>query len=572
MKTMMSRIKRIGWSALLLIGPFVHGQEKNDLGSIELQVIERYKGRIAEAVKISRNADFIDTTTHKLSVRYEVPIQTRQFEFRPKPLKPLTVAKASVSKLPLHHLRVGFGLYGLFTLQGSIASDRSRKKQWGADLDMWSVQNGVGDLAYPSNPHRQMRLSAHMKNILSRGKWALKNKVEGGHEGISYYGLPSSWATNILLPDDAAPERRNYYGLSYAGELKLLKVPGSSSHLRRIGIDYGFFSDDIKSSEHRFSVDQNAVIDLSGQALDLGASADFLRTELPENSFQGLRLYRLGAEPSIQSSYGDLEFTIGVKAGAYGRRSDSLEGGKNGIYLLPDLRAAYSFVPTYFRVFAEWSGDVSLNSFEELVKGNPFISSARMDQQVSRRTWVEGGMEGRIIDHLRFRAYARFTLADQMPLYFRLPGELPNMGMAVLYDDMDIGSLRGELSYKKADWDLSGWIQWDSYDTDSAFAAYHLPEFRLGLSGTYRLNSQMETGLRLTHIGKRTAFRPDPAIKQIANELAGYIDLGLQFKYAYNDYLTAHLNLDNVLGQSYDIWLGYPSVGFMASLSVSYRF
>jgi hypothetical protein len=118
MKTMMSRIKRIGWSALLLIGPFVHGQEKNDLGSIELQVIERYKGRIAEAVKISRNADFIDTTTHKLSVRYEVPIQTRQFEFRPKPLKPLTVAKASVAKLPLHHLRVGFGLYGLFTLQG----------------------------------------------------------------------------------------------------------------------------------------------------------------------------------------------------------------------------------------------------------------------------------------------------------------------------------------------------------------------------------------------------------------------------------------------------------------------
>ena len=45
------------------------------------------------------------------------------------------------------------------------------------------------------------------------------------------------------------------------------------------------------------------------------------------------------------------------------------------------------------------------------------------------------------------------------------------MGMTVLYDDMDIGSLRGELNYK-ADWDLSGWIHWDSYDTDSAFAAY----------------------------------------------------------------------------------------------------
>ena len=336
-------------------------------------------------------------------------------------------------------------------------------------------------------------------------------------------------------------------------------------------MEYSFFSDDTQSSEHRFSVNQDAVIDLSGQELDLGAGADFLRTEFPENPFQGLRLYRLGAEPSIQSSYGDLEFMVGVKVGAYGRRSDSLEGGKNGIYLLPDLRASYSFVPTYFRMFAQWSGDVSLNSFEELVKGNPFISSARMDQQVSRRTWVEGGMEGRIIDPLRFRACARFTLADQMPLYFRMPGELPNMGMAVLYDDMDIGSLRGELSYKKADWDLSGWIQWDSYDTDSAVAAHHLPEFRLGLNGTYRLNSQMETGLRLTHIGKRTAFRPDTGIP-IANELAGYIDLGFQFKYAYNDYLTAHLDLDNVLGQSYDIWLGYPSVGFMASLSVSYRF
>ena len=146
-----------------------------------------------------------------------------------------------------------------------------------------------------------------MKNILS-GKWALKNKVEGGHEGISYYGLPSSWATNILLPDDAAPERRNYYGLSYAGELKLLKVPGSSSHLRRIGIDYGFFSDDTQSSEHRFSANQKAVIDLSGQALDLG-NADFLSSR--KVPFQSA-LISLGCGALDPKQLWDLEFTIGV--------------------------------------------------------------------------------------------------------------------------------------------------------------------------------------------------------------------------------------------------------------------
>lgn len=561
---------------LCLMGGTSFGQEdKSDLGSIELNVIDRYKGRISEAVKISRSADFIDTTVNKLPVRYKVPIQTKLFEFNPKPLKPMTISKVPVTKLPHYHVDLGFGLYGFFTFHGSAASDRSRKKQWGVDLDLWTIRTGVDDIIYSDNSHQNLRLSAHLKNILGKGKWSLKHQLNAQLQSVTYYGAPAEWFANALLADDIAAEFRSYGDFSYAARLNLLKAPKEKSHLETLGLTYGFLLDDFDGKEHRVYFDQNSKINLSGEMLDLGLDVGFVRSLLERNPTGGNTLYKVGISPSITSKYKDLRFKLGVQFGAFGNSSDSIPGNTDEVYLLPDFSAEYSFVPTYLSAFAAWSGSVELNSYSSMVNGNPFVNGVMIQQEVTRKSWIEGGIKGRIVNPLSFKILGRFTLANDLPIFYRSPNVASTLltpGFAVIYDDMDIATIRGELKFEQKDWSIDTWVEYNNYDTDTTFAAFHLPQWQVGFNGNYQLSDQLNTGLSLAYIGSRRAFDPSLENAYIQSELPGYVDLGLNIQYNYNDYLSARLNLDNILDNNYDIWLGYQSIGFQASLTLSYRF
>ena len=125
---------------------------QEQLKNVEVTVLDRYKGRITESVKISRNADFIDTTDTKIPVSYRVPSSALQFSFRPEPLKPMLISKVPVQVLPKHHIDLGFGNYGLFTAHATTSGGRSSKRQWGVELDHMNLSGGVEDIAFENNP------------------------------------------------------------------------------------------------------------------------------------------------------------------------------------------------------------------------------------------------------------------------------------------------------------------------------------------------------------------------------------------------------------------------------------
>lgn len=562
--------------SILLMLPFgAIGQENNDLGSIELNVIDRYKGRIAEAVKISRNANFIDTNVRKLPVRYEVPVVTRQFTFRPKALKPMTISKVTVPVLPHYHLDLGAGLNGLFTAHASAGSDRSTKRQWGVELDHYNIRNGVSDIPWSTSQHFKNRLHGHLKLFLDQRKWSLNNQLLFGTEGIRYYGFPSENLLPNALPYDEAL-RQTYYDLGWNGTLTKLRHRQEKNALEQLQGAYHFFFDRFYNQEHQLNIAQQSHFDLSGQPLQLGSRIDYLRANFDSVQGGNRMMYNIGLMPSITQQWNGFQFKIGAQIGLYGRSHSQEKEATNNFYLLPDFEVLYSFVPTYFSVYGLWKGDVALQSYRNLAGGNPFIMPNGVAQEVSTRNYLEAGLKGRIINPLRFQLSARYTLADDMPFYYRNPFFFQSPytpGLQVVYDDVDQITLRGELEFQQERWSAGGWLEYNLYETDSLAAAFHLPQWRMALNGEYKINNRLGTGIGLQYVGERTAYNPLlETLTQNTSTLDAYTDLHLHLRYHYNQYLQARLDFDNLLGKSYEIWYGYPSVGFQMALTLSYRF
>lgn len=570
----MSKLKPL-FSVILLLPLMAIAQEKNDLGAIELNVIDRYKGRIAEAVKISRNANFIDTNVRKLPVRYEVPVVTRQFTFRPKTLKPMTISKVAVPVLPHYHLDLGVGLNGLFTAHASAGSDRSAKRQWGVEIDHYNIRNGVSDIAWSNSQHFKNRLNGHLKVFLDQRKWSLNNQLHFGSEGIRYYGFPSDYLVPNVLPYEEAL-RQTYYDLGWNGSLINLRHQQQPLALEELNGTYHFFFDRYYNQEHQVTIDQQSHFDLSGQPLLLGGRLDYLRSNFDSVQGGNRMMYNIGLLPSITQQWNGFQFKLGAQVGLYGRSHSQEKEAINAFYLLPDFEVQYSFVPTYFSVYGHWKGDIAIQSYRNLAGGNPFIMPSGVAQEASKRNWLEAGIKGRIINPLSFQLSGRYTLADDMPLYYRnhLFFQSPySPGLQVVYDDVDQITLRGELKFEQDRWSVDGCLEYNHYETDSLFAAFHMPEWRMALNGEYRINNRLGTGLGVRYVGKRMAYNPSlETLTQTSSTLDAYTDLHLHLRYHYNQYLQARLDFDNLLGKSYEIWYGYPSVGFQMALTLSYRF
>ncbi len=560
-KTLILLIIGFGFNSLL-------AQEQ--LKNVEVTVLDRYKGRIAESVKISQNANFIDTTDTKIPMVYRIPTSALQFSFRPEPLKPMLISKVPVEDLPKHHIDLGFGNYGLFTAHASTSNGRSSKRQWGIELDHMNLRGGVQDIVFEENPFYRSRIQAHLFNYLDG--WKLSNTIEGNFNGVRYYGFPES-STALDSSMSAEAIQQSYTKFGWKGGYNRIKKPLGKSSMNGIGAGYYHFFDRFGNSENQMEISGEGQLDLSGNLLELGFNLEHFATQfdsvLPvSQSFTQFRL-----EPRLASEWQDLRFEIGLDLG-YNGYTLPVKGGTEGtFFVLPAFSAQYTFVPSYLSAFATWKGRIDNTSYSEISRLNPYVYPS-IQQNASKYNKFEMGLKGRLTQKLAFQLSGAYELVDALPLFYRDPffaDSTATPGFAVVYDNADLLKVRGELGYLSDTWNFKANVEFIHYSMDRFESPFHLPNFTAEFSGSYPINKKLRAGARANYVGSRTAFQSN-LNAALDSQLDGYLDLGLEATYSYNDYLGATLFFDNLLAQRYQLWLGYPVVGFQAGLQLSYRF
>jgi len=554
--------------ALAIFGSVALSAQPGGLGGVELFVVEAYKGRIAEASKISEQPNTVDTLIHARPQTYSVPSVPLQFELAPPPLKPLLVSKVNVPKLPLYHLDLGLGNNGFFTTHLSAGSGRSNKRQWGGEVAHRSTRNGVRDSPFDEQPTGNTRLQGHYKFFDRNSAWSASAAYD--RQAFSFYGYPDDSAVYEAMGREA--DRQIIHRIELDAGWSALKREAGKDRLDRAQMGYRYWNDRFGNIENRLFWEAQSHFDLAGQALELGGTVDFFRSDL-DSVLEGSRSFALfSLRPMLNDRWGDLRFGLGLDLG-YELSTQNLTGtDRGGFYVLPNFKADYSLVPAYLSAFGDWTGSVNPLSLDELNRRFPFLYPST-EQQTTFRTRFRLGLRGRITHRWSYEVSGHFSDAKNEALLYRDPlfsGDR-GAGFGLLFDRVSALGFEAGMNFQITDLDLHAGLRYNNYETDLYDAAYHLPAWGADFKGAYRLHPKFKAELDLVFEGVRTAYEEESQ-GHLPRELDAYIDLGLGLTYLYNDALSARLRFDNALFQEYQIAYGYAVVPFQASLLLSYRF
>ncbi len=155
---------------------------------------------------------------------------------------------------------------------------------------------------------------------------------------------------------------------------------------------------------------------------------------------------------------------------------------------------------------------------------------------------------------------------EDMPLYVSVPNKPFGDRMDVVYDQVDVLDLSGELNYRKSEQlSLTARLDVYSYTTKVQQEAWNLPPYALSFMARYDMRSKLILKAEAQFLGKRPAYRVagplengeivDP-VQQV--DLDGFLDLYLGIEYRYNKRLSLFMDLSNLSASKYERWYKHP--------------
>jgi len=139
----------------------------------------------------------------------------------------------------------------------------------------------------------------------------------------------------------------------------------------------------------------------------------------------------------------------------------------------------------------------------------------------------------------------------------------------VLYDTLSRTTISGQLAYQKLEKIKAyGKVEYFAYGSGRKEFAWHKPDFKLTLSGTYDLADKILVRANVFVIGNRKTYSysamegVEATNDKYIYSLKPFVDANLGFEYRYNKKLSAYINFNNFAGKKYNKWTAYPVQGF----------
>ncbi|NNC82537.1 MAG: hypothetical protein HKN79_03090 [Flavobacteriales bacterium] len=531
------------------------------------------------AFKISDLPHTLDSVYQTSELEYQLMPRQVEVTYEPKEIK---AAKLKVieplTKLYRGYAKAGVGLYTTPLLEVHYNSIRNRDWAYGIDLRHFSSQGGLKDVA--DNAYGENHFGAWAK------KYVNKHTLEGGLsydlDRIHYYGFD---------PGDVEIGRGAYRQdyRTFKGYFEVESHYRDSAKVQHRGyVDVRNTKADIDVNEsnyvlggeaaktiddYRFGIkgilDINSFDQGSIQAFYIAASQDSAAIDLED--FRNT-IFRL--EPSIHARKGDLTVNIGLGIAVDG-------GGEKTIWhLYPQAYLSYSLFDDLFTPYAGLTGGLQRNSFYSLSQENPFIHNANVLMNTSKDLELYAGIRGTIFDNLGFNARVSVENYDDFAFYVNDTLFSAENKFAVLYDDLRVVRVAGELTYIHDErLTLAGRLEFASNTADDFEEAFNLPGVQFTLDGRYDLDDRFVVKAQVFAVGKRFGGTMMPGENDEVElgrfypvELRSYVDGSLGLEYRYTKRISAWLDFNNLTGGRYPRWHAYPVQSVLVMGGLSYSF
>lgn len=533
-----------------------------------------YNPTLVDAQKIDLRPEGIDTILPTLPVSYT--LLPAKADIAPR-ADSLAAAKLNVEKAQARlykgFLKAGYGLYN--TPLGELYFDqgRSRKNGYGLHLKHMSSNGGLDDMG-PSR-YSFNSVDAFYRHIIQ------KNEASGrllyDRRRVSYYGYPSSAAIEDSLNRLEGPKDRLkqfYNDLGFAARVRSL-YEDSSRIAHDVALEAHSYSNYSGSRETSFR--------LSADAGKQEGSEYYHATLLIDNNAYRANLGPLGEARQNGTIIGLMPSvrTVGrkyfVRAGV-GLYLDAM--GQTTFHFFPQAYAHYALFDNILVPYAGIDGERRRNSFRSLTRENPFLGPGPVLANTSKLFDAYAGLRGSFMNHLGFDVRASFSSSENMALFVNVPNMPFGDRMAVVYDEVDILDLSGELTYSPSeDLRLSARMDVYTYTVKVQEEPWNLPPYKLTFAGRYALRDKLVLKAEALFLARRPAFREavpaaDSSVVSVSTrtQLDGFLDLYLGAEYRYTKRLSLALDISNLSASKYERWYRYPVQRGLVMLGASYAF
>lgn len=545
--------KRFGaWMVVCLLPLALMGQQK------EVRVVKPYSPTLSGAQKIELLPSMdeqIEFTIPEIS--YQLYPKRYESQFRVEPIVAARMVKMPLQRLYKSQLTLGFGNYLTPLAELNINQLRSRNGTFGVHLKHHSMNGKVkldNDLKAPAG-FNENELDIYGSRFLENS--AFDYGVGASYNSYVHYGVDPELDTVLNREDAVEPF------FTAEGKIGLHSMHADSFHVNyRTSLEYHYFTHKFDQAEHgaRLELDLDKklrVLDIAGEfgGVWLGHYPDWDTLVGNQTIFW--------FNPSVSKGTTQWRFTAGVNI--YGRVNN--EEFKPHLY----PRAMFQFhmvkevIIPYFGV----DGYIETNSYRQIVEENPYIVPSMTVRPTSNKMIGYLGLKGHVSDAVSYNLKASYSIIDDAYFYVNdISNPLMNQ-FRVVYDDITLGTLHGELSVQPSDaWKV--YLQGNYYSYITMVKEEHpwnKPEFDITLQARYNMGDKIILNAGIFTIGSRYYQN---YLLSLDATLPLTFDLNLGMEYRYSKLLSFWVRFNNMAAQSYYLYNQYPSYKFRAMIGFKY--
>ena len=559
----------MGGSILLLLASctFSLGQEqweKENEGAIKDVEIEIVKERQLTLPRANRNFEKVPPRPFEPispAIIYEFKNLSFTTPDHSPTVRPLRLKQEELLRLYGNSLSAGLGNYNSYFVAGSIATKRDKNKLLGADFYWRSFGKGpVGEDMSASSGTRIKLFGKHIgTDVTADGDVSYQN------DRTYFYG----YAPGTEIDRDKIKQVYEKFG-AQAG-IENTKKADFNYQIRGA---FSALKDAYVSSENEGSLlfSGDYMVDKSSSVTFL---ADFFLISRKDSAFSDSRsLFRL--KPAYKFILMDnLELAIGLNMAI---RNDA-PAGSGTFNLYPNITARYSWADNV-TLFASVTGDMDKVNLHTLSAENLWLNSNNTLTHTNRSIDLLGGIEGRLGRKVTAKAGASFATLKNFYFYQNVRDGLDLAGnqLGIAFDKFNVvfdnSTQRfnpfGEMSYTHEDvLGITLRADYFNYTTSSIASVWHRPTYLVNMQLRYNIFDKLL--LQAGWIGQGGMKALDPGTNLIVN-LDPAMDLNFRARYFFSKQISVFIQFDNLLSNTYPLYLSYPARGFQGLIGASWNF
>lgn len=560
---------------MLFTGALFAQKDTTDTGEIDTQrliIVKPYSPTVSDAFKLKQTPKKSDSTEReKKDVSYDIFSIPVASTFTPEKGRAAGVKRQRQPDLYDNYAALGFGNYTNIFAEFYSTIAVGKRQDLSIALEHNSSQGGIDGVEL-DDKYYDTKFDVGLTSDEDTFTW--NGNLGFQHQLYNWYGIPEDSFTSEEY--NSIDPQHTYIGVTAGGEINM-----KQGVFDKASLNYRHFGDDFSSSEDHVVFKPNFQFPVGREKINAEISADYLSGKFDDAPAGQLNygFLNLGLHPSISITRDKLALDLGAQV-VY---SSNIEQEESDVFVYPKIKGSYRVAGDYFTLYAGAEGELQQNTYHGFVQENRFLSPDLLIAPTNKQYDIYAGGKGKFTKELRYDLRGSYISEEAKALFIHngmsgfSPNEEPYLNgnsFRMTYDDITTISVYGELSYSMNE-NLNFGISatYYNYSTDIQEEAWNLPDMEASLNADYQITEKWSAGAGLFFVGERKDLFDGllNTTRKIV-KLDSYIDANLRVGFQATDQLGFFLRGNNLFGDNYEKWYGYPVQGIQGMFGASYQF